>query len=112
MNIVGMGPLEILVVLLLAFILLGPQKMMEGAKLFGKASREIRRMTDELQTTINLEEEPDYSKKPNTSVEVGSDASQDTGEERDQDEETPGDDGPISFKQESVNPKADKGDKN
>jgi Sec-independent protein translocase protein TatA len=88
MNIIGMGPLEILVVLLLAFILLGPQKMMEGARLFGKASREIRRMTDELQTTINLEEEPD------------------------QDEEDPRDAVAVSFKQESVKPKADKGDEN
>ena len=88
MNIIGMGPLEILVVLLLSFILLGPQKMMEGARLFGKASREIRRMTDELQTTINLEEEPD------------------------QDEEDPRDAVAVSFKQESVKPKADKGDEN
>ena len=112
MNIIGMGPLEILVVLLLAFILLGPQKMMEGARLFGKASREIRRMTDELQTTINLEEEPDYSKKPTADSDESSSVSTTASEEPDQDEEDPRDAVAVSFKQESVKPKADKGDEN
>ena len=48
MNILGMGTLEILVVLLLAFILLGPSRMVDAARLVGKASREIRRMSEEL----------------------------------------------------------------
>ena len=48
MSILGMGTLEILVVLLLAFILLGPSRMVDAARLVGKASREIRRMSEEL----------------------------------------------------------------
>ena len=48
MNILGMGTMEILVVLLLAFILLGPNRMVDAARLLGKASREIRRMSEEL----------------------------------------------------------------
>ena len=43
-----MGPLEILVIALVAFILLGPQRMVDAARLLGKATKEVRRMTDEL----------------------------------------------------------------
>ncbi len=105
-----MGPLEILVVALLAFILLGPQKMMEGARLFGKASKEIRRMTDELQTTITLEEEPDYSKKPAPSSDMSSNGSKETSEAPEQQDDPPGDDGPVTFKQEPARPDTDKDD--
>ena len=48
MNILGMGTMEILVVLLLAFILLGPNRMVDTARLLGKATREIRRLSEEL----------------------------------------------------------------
>ena len=47
-----MGTLEILIVLLVAFIFLGPQRMVDAARLIGKASREIRRMSDELPSLI------------------------------------------------------------
>lgn len=57
MTILGMGPLEILVILLAAFIFLGPQRMADVARVMGKATRELRRMTDELPSLI-MEEEP------------------------------------------------------
>lgn len=57
MNIIGMGPLEVLVILLLAFILLGPQKMVDGARLLGRAYREVRRMSADLPAMV-LEDEP------------------------------------------------------
>ncbi len=44
----GMGPVEIMVILLIGFVLLGPERMIDAAKLIGKASKEVRRMTDEL----------------------------------------------------------------
>ena len=40
--------MEILVVLLVAFILLGPQRMVEAARFLGKAVREVSRMSTEL----------------------------------------------------------------
>ena len=40
----GMGPLEVMIILVVAFIVLGPQRMMDAAKLLGKATREVRRM--------------------------------------------------------------------
>ena len=52
MNFLGMGPLEILVVLLIAFIFLGPQKMVDAARWMGKATREVRRVTDEFNTMV------------------------------------------------------------
>ena len=42
MNILGMGPLEILVIALIAFILLGPDRVTDAARLLGKAIREGR----------------------------------------------------------------------
>ena len=56
MNFLGMGPLEVLVIALIAFILLGPQRMVDAARLLGKTTKEVRRMTDEL-PKIMLDEE-------------------------------------------------------
>ena len=59
MTFLGMGPLEVMVILLVAFMVLGPQRMMDAARLLGKATREVRRMsqglTDALDETM---EEP------------------------------------------------------
>ncbi len=56
MNILGMGPLEVLVITLVVFILLGPQKMVDVARGLGKATKEVRRMTDELPKVVLHEE--------------------------------------------------------
>ena len=52
MNFLGMGPLEIAIIMLLAFIFLGPERMMDAARQFGKLSRELRRMTSEVKNEI------------------------------------------------------------
>lgn len=59
MNILGMGSLEFLVILLVGFIILGPKRMADAARLLGKATREVRRITEDLPDMIldeNLEE--------------------------------------------------------
>ena len=48
MNFLGMGTLEILIILLIAFIFLGPTKMMDAGRTLGKAVRELRKMAAEL----------------------------------------------------------------
>ena len=48
MSFFGMGPLEIFFVLLIAFIFLGPERMVDTARWMGKAVREVRRMAAEL----------------------------------------------------------------
>ena len=64
MNILGMGTMEILLILLIAFIVLGPQKMVDVARMLGKASRELRRMSADLPRLVIDEEKPGPSKKP------------------------------------------------
>ena len=64
MNILGMGTLEILIVLLLAFILLGTGRMVDAARLLGKASREIRRMSEELPRLTQDEAEGPAERRP------------------------------------------------
>ena len=48
-----MGSLEILVILLVAFIFLGPERMVDAARFFGKVVRDTRRMTTELPDLLN-----------------------------------------------------------
>ena len=48
MNFLGMGPMEVIIVLLVAFIFLGPERMVDTARMLGKATRELRRMAAEL----------------------------------------------------------------
>ncbi len=57
MTFVGMGPLEILVVLLVGFIVLGPDRMLTAARTLGKVTGELRRLADGL-PEISLDEEP------------------------------------------------------
>ena len=56
MNLLGMGPLEIVAILLVAFIFLGPGRMAEAARLLGKMVGDLRRMSAELPKMV-LEEE-------------------------------------------------------
>ena len=52
MNILGMGPLEILVIALIAFIFLGPERMTDAARLVGKAIREGRNMASDIPRVV------------------------------------------------------------
>ena len=56
MNILGMGTMEVLIILLVAFIFLGPERMVDAARLLGKAAREARRMSASL-ADIGLDDE-------------------------------------------------------
>ena len=93
MNIFGMGPLEILVIALVAFIFLGPKKMVDAARLLGKATKEVRRMTDELPKIVLDEEQagPSRASAPRSDQ----DTRDETGETQ---EEGPVADGPVAFR--------------
>lgn len=93
MNIFGMGPLEILVIALVAFILLGPQRMLDAARLMGKATKEVRRMTDELPKIV-LDEEQDQPPQASSTRN-----NQDTRKESaETDEVEVAADGPVAFR--------------
>lgn len=53
MNFLGMGPAELLLILALALIVFGPQKLPEIGAQIGKAFREFRRTTSELSQEFN-----------------------------------------------------------
>lgn len=53
----GIGMPEMLVILALALIIIGPKKLPDLAKSLGRAMREFKRATNELKETIQLEGE-------------------------------------------------------
>ena len=102
-----MGTPEILVVLLLAFLLLGPERMINAAKLLGKYAGEMRRMASEI-PDITLEgDEPGVGERPivhrgggpNPSVRPRAEEAK-TAEKPgdDGEEEAPVEDGPVAFR--------------
>ena len=52
----GLGFWEILVILALALIFIGPQKLPDIAKSLGKGLREFRRAADELRHSVTMED--------------------------------------------------------
>ena len=59
----SLGPAEILVVLLVALIVLGPARLPEAGRQVGKALAEVRRWSsavqDEVRSTLNADVEPE-----------------------------------------------------
>jgi len=53
----GIGSSEFLVILIVAFLVLGPSHLPKIAKTLGKAMGEFRRVSTEFQRTLNLEVE-------------------------------------------------------
>ena len=107
MNIFGMGPLELLVIALVAFIFLGPKKMVDAVRLLGKATKEVRRMTDELPKIVLDEEQVQPARASSTQ------SNQEMRNEADdtQDEE-PVADGPVAFRSGRSNGDAGKAEQN
>ena len=60
----GMGTMEILVILLVSFILLGPQKMIEASRMLGKAVGQMRRIVQEIPRVELADLEPEAKKNP------------------------------------------------
>jgi Sec-independent protein translocase protein TatA len=57
LNLFGIGPLEIVVVFLVAFLALGPGKSIEMARTAGKLLRDLRRTFDEVTSAVSLEDD-------------------------------------------------------
>ncbi len=53
MNFLGMGPMELMLILVLALIVFGPGKLPEVAGQVGKAVRDLRRATTDLSSEFN-----------------------------------------------------------
>ena len=59
MNLFGIGTLELLVILAVAFIALGPGKTVEVARTIGKMAREARRTFTDIMDAASLDERAD-----------------------------------------------------
>lgn len=91
MTFFGIGTMEILVILILAFILLGPNKMVEFARLIGKAVKEVRRISEEI---------PRFSIDQNELISTEAQSSSTDEEKRSDSSDIPSDnEGPVNFKQ-------------
>lgn len=58
----GIGLPELLVILVLALIVIGPNKLPDLAKALGKGMREFKKASEEIKESFNLEEEFDEIK--------------------------------------------------
>ena len=56
----GIGMQELLIILAVALIVLGPKKLPELARTLGRAFSEFQRATQELRSSINLDDEEDF----------------------------------------------------
>ena len=52
MSFLGMGPLEIVIILLIAFIVLGPERMMDAARFLGRMVGEGRKLASEMPRVV------------------------------------------------------------
>jgi Tat protein translocase TatB subunit len=55
-----LGPLEIMVVALVALVVFGPEKLPEIARTIGKAASELRRMASEAKNEFEAGLDPDF----------------------------------------------------
>ena len=56
MDFLGIGPIELLVIALVAFLFLGPTRMVEVARALGRIVHEVRRATSDLPSLMGLDE--------------------------------------------------------
>jgi Tat protein translocase TatB subunit len=76
----SIGPLEILVVAVIALVVFGPEKLPDIARTIGRTLNELRRQADDLRAefkeglTLDDEEEPDFDEKPVSTTTIKPDA--------------------------------------
>ena len=79
MSFLGMGTFEILIILLVAFIFLGPERMIDAARTLGKWTGELKRMGSTVQAEMddltNIGD-PLASRRPPTQNSTQADASE------------------------------------
>lgn len=60
----NIGPLELLVILLLALVVVGPSRLPEVGRSIGKGLRELRKVQDEMRDSINFNLDEPIRPKP------------------------------------------------
>ena len=85
MDFLGIGPTELLVVALVAFLFLGPARMVEAARSLGRIVQEVKRTTRDLPSLMSLDEpidQPPKNQVSDTTQESGSDTREEEASER------------------------------
>ena len=123
MTFLGLGYLEVLIILLIAFILLGPERMVDAARLMGKAVREVRKMAADL-PSLDLDQplfEPEEAPVGQRSTDRGRSSSKASPDRDNQgagddspalgtsetDEGSDREDGPVAFRPSAQRPPSD-----
>ena len=77
MNFLGVGMPEIVVIMVIAFLALGPSKSIEMARTTGKVLRDLRRTFNEITAAVTLDDLDDAPppRRPNTSAVTSNDES-------------------------------------
>ena len=68
MDFFGIGPLELVFILVVALVVLGPNRMIDAARTLGKYVKELQRATSEVPRLLSLDEEPSPSLPPRQSI--------------------------------------------
>jgi Tat protein translocase TatB subunit len=65
----NIGPMELMIILAVALLVVGPKRLPELGRTVGKSLRELRKVQDDLKRTIELEEDaPSFDRPPSRSV--------------------------------------------
>ena len=95
-----MGPLEIVVILLIAFIVLGPDRMVEAARFLGRMVGEGRRLASDMPRVV-VEDDDIKVVNAGETISVMGDAPDrkpaETAGDDSRNEQRPEDDGPVAF---------------
>ena len=99
MSFLGMGPLEIVIILVIAFIVLGPERMIDAARFLGRMVGEGRKLASEMPRVVVEDDDIKVVNAGETiSMTRGADAKPDaTAADDTQAENRTEDDGPVAF---------------
>lgn len=99
MSFLGMGPLEIVIILLIAFIVLGPERMVDAARYLGRLVVEGRKLASEMPRVVVEDDDIKVVNAGETiSMTRGADRRPDeTAGDDSRTEDKPEVDGPVAF---------------
>lgn len=63
----GLGTAELLIILFIALVVLGPKELPKVARTLGRGIRELQRAKDDLKKNIEFEDDPDEAGKSEAS---------------------------------------------